>query len=251
MDSTQIRRNYFSTDYKNQYLPCVEFFFIGIGFYALLYIFFDKLLSKISVKYAQLEPQRKLYVLKNITKFIGLTILLKFAFDLFWVKYFEGIWINNLIYSCGFFYCSADFLGLILISTLPINSKIHHISTVLISILVSQIDFEKENSIMESIIIFTFLSAKSGIVNLYLGIRFLSTPHQHKIILWSAYYIYVYTFTINLIIQYYALWRYAQLSLFYLTHFILCNFVIYDDIELIKFLKHQKSKYNIPLKKNN
>jgi len=227
--------------YNNWLIPGIDYLFIGIGFYTLFYLLFHNILLNNNIRYNHLDNDRKLYVLKNITKSCGLLIILYYGYVLLYYKWFENKWINDLIYKIGFFYCSADFLGLLVVKNLPINSKIHHISTLFISILVSQTDFENSATIVEAILIFTLLASKSFSVNLYLGWRHIYYRYTKKI-LNLAYYNYIITLTINFIYQYWMLYRFFNISLLYMSYVFLCHLIIYDDIKLLGFLRHQKNK---------
>jgi hypothetical protein len=231
---------YTDARYNNWLIPGIDYFFIGIGFYTLFYLFFHNILQK-NIKYTGLDGDRKLYVLKNLTKSCGLVVILYYAYILLYYKWINDKWINHLIYKIGFFYCSADVLGLLVVKNLPINSKIHHIATFIITLLVSQTDFENGATIVEAILIFTLLASKAFSVNLYLGWRHIYYKYTKKILTF-AYYNYIITCGINVIYQYWMLYKFANFSILYFSYVSLCHFVIYDDIQLLKFLRYQRNK---------
>lgn len=98
-----LRKYYNDPRYDGWIIPGIDFFFIGIGFYTILYLIFHRFLKMKNTRYRTLSLSRQVYVLKNLSKSIGLMIVLYYSYTLLYVKFMTGYWINHLIYKVAFF----------------------------------------------------------------------------------------------------------------------------------------------------
>lgn len=162
-DKPNINLN-FLNNYTFQSL--ILFTSINAFFYFVLYNLFTP-----TELFKKLDYNKKLYIVKNITKsyflffifVIGTKRLLNFIiydiYDMDEVRFYGSI------------YVSCDLFALIIIPKLPKTTKIHHISTLFLLSIVGYYD-ANEKDVVKFICIYTMWSYLSFIVNLYLGIRF-------------------------------------------------------------------------------
>ena len=110
-----------------------------------------------------------MYVLKNILKSMSLGYLTIFKFH-FYSDMINNNWDNNSVYKFASLYIVNDFLGLLLNKKLPVNTKHHHITSILLYIFLINIDFTQKSPLR---LIFTYgtVSSMPFLVNYYLGLR--------------------------------------------------------------------------------
>ena len=114
-------------------------------------------------------PRRRLYVIKNLYKAAGLAFLCVVTMPTVIVPAAYGVWKTNLIHVVAAAYVSHDFVGLLRVP-LPMNTKLHHISSVILMLITFTLDFSK-SSLGQAIFVYTVCSAMSFVVNLYLALR--------------------------------------------------------------------------------
>merc|ERR1711991_1049850 len=96
--------------------------------YGIIYLFLYK-----NKKFDVLSNNRKLYIVKNIGKSIGLFILSFMAFNTLYQGVLYDKWNNKDIHKLGFMYASSDILSLMIVRKLPKSTKIHHTSVLFLS----------------------------------------------------------------------------------------------------------------------
>lgn len=191
-----------------------------------------------------LDKDRMNYVCKNFVKVIALSILVVRAFYGIIDALCNDVWDNKVFYELGYAYAMTDVAGLIMVRRLPINTKIHHATTLVLSFLNTFNDYTQP-TIWRGLILYSYFSALALLVNLYLGLRVI-IPNEKctqlcRIALW------------NYITVCYANWFYqvnliskTGISGFFSVLYVgLIIMIMYDDIKLIQFLRYQDIKYRL------
>jgi hypothetical protein len=146
-------------------------------------------------------------------------------------------------------YFLTDTVGLLLVRSLPINTKMHHIATNLLGIYVV---FTHHSSVCGSYIpvLYACFSSLSFIVNFYLAFR-AQYPESNKRTILSriSYWIYAVTSVVNWIVQiiYIPVVIFYGEFLFPLLYTGLLYFIIKDDIILMSWLKKDFEKRSVPV----
>jgi len=200
------------------------------GYYSL-----NKILYRYTDNYKTLDNNKKLYVLKNILKSFSLLYLFLIRYDGY-IMIYNNNYINENVYKYSCNYVANDFLGLILNNKLPITTKCHHITTVL---LLTYMINQNINDSLFSKLIFTYgaCSNISFLVNMHLGTRHIlkNKKLQYDINKFS-YYSYKFSLSFNLLLHTWILY-YNQVTLGSIIYLISIIPLINDDIVLIKWLK--------------
>lgn len=234
-------------DVSNTFLgndvPYISYFFASLFLYYCCYQFLN-FVMKNNYDYQNLEQDRKNYFLKNIVKTIAMIVIALHGSSLLYQGVVNDIWDNRVIYMVGYQYSALDVLGLIMVRKLPINSKIHHVSSFALSVLNTYVDYSKPTFWL-GLPIYCLLSCYAFFVNMYLGLRLIVAPKNLKFILDSAYFSYIFLLFLNWSFQLKV--GYEHVSTIGLTYdlvlyFCFITFVAYDDIRLVQFLKYHREK---------
>ena len=201
------------------------------------YIYSDKFFNKF-ITYRELDYDKQLYVKKNIIKFFWLLYIFNYSVIDAYRFFVKDNTNNGLIKNIAIMYCLPDLCSLIYIRKLPISTKIHHITVVILGLIFLLNDY-KDWGYLNGVIVYCFFSICSGFVNFYLGWRYIhNNPNHCKI----AYYNYIICLLIIWCYQIYNIYfRYEFTYGFYL-YIICCINILYDDIKLISFLKYNTKK---------
>ena len=227
-----------SLNFKN--FPQIDVFFKSLLLYYLFYKIVNRCLQK-NDQYNKLSLDRKNYFLKNIVKSIVLLYISSIGTYMIYNGYVMKIWKNRLFYQVGYQYAALDILGLIMVRKLPINSKIHHISSFILAYLNTRVNYEKR-TFWIGLPIYCLLSCYAFTVNLFLALRLVKSLKELKILIDLCYYSYGLLLGINWSYQLYVVYNYFEVS-FGLTFYVsLILFVANDDIKLMRFLKYHKNK---------
>jgi hypothetical protein len=154
-------------------------------------------------------------------------------------------WDNHKLHQLGYIYSALDVIGLYFVKNLPINSKIHHISSFIFSILNSYIDYTK-NTFWIGLPIYCFFSSYAFGVNLFLALRLIKPLLSLKSFISYNLYSYGLLLLANWVYQIYNLFYKPGIQLTndaYLFIFLML-FIANDDIKLMRFLYHQLQKVN-------
>lgn len=214
----------------------ILYFFVNCVGLLIGYYILNLFLVNTNSKYKQLTRNRKMYVLKNILKSMSLGYLTIFKFH-FYSDMINNNWDNNSIYKFASLYIVNDFLGLLLNKKLPVNTKHHHITSILLYIFLINIDFT-QNSPLRLIFTYGTVSSMPFLVNYYLGIRHISDKNKVNIVKKLAYYVYGFSCSLNLVLHVYLIIqnKYYLNPICYLYLVVLIP-IINDDIILISWLK--------------
>lgn len=192
----------------------------------------------------RLEYDRLNYVSKNFVKVIALGILVWRSTDGIIQAVYYDIWDNNVFYELGYAYAMTDVAGLIMVKKLPFNTKLHHITTLILSILNTFNDYTQP-TIWRGLILYAYFSALALLVNLYLGMRIIIPTEKCtglcRISLWN----YIGVCFANWFYQVDLFINYGTYCLSTFTYVALMVMIMVDDIKLIQFLRYFDIKYRL------
>ena len=223
--------------------PQIEWFFVSLFGYYFLYGVVDKIFIN-NKKYKELVDDRKSYFQKNIVKTVALVGIGGIGTKVLYKGFLFNEWDNSEMYRVGYMYAALDVLGLICVKNLPMNSKIHHISSFLFSYMNTLVDYTQP-TFWKGLPVYCILSSYAFGVNLFLGLRLiLELKNLGKLIeynLWS----YMGLLGVN--------WVYQLINLYWngtnswdVYMFVgLILFVANDDIKLLRFLNHHLKKVKV------
>ena len=181
-------------------------------------------------KFDRLTADRKHYVVKNINKGVYLALLVLFASilvipDIVW----HNKWHNELIKHVASMYVSNDVVGLYMVKNLPTSTRLHHTACIILLMIAWSVDFQETN-IGQLLVMYTYFSALSFPVNIYLGTRL--CYKKTKWLKNSCKYVYLLSCLINWTIQ---LKMYIP-SEYAMAYFGLILLIVVDDLILLKWL---------------
>lgn len=187
------------------------------------------------------KKNKRLYIVKNYVKSLVLGIfcyravyqayVILFAIDSFDIF---DLQLNTLAYVF------TDTIGLLIVPNLPINTKLHHITTNLLGVYVLSATYSNVCSSFLPVLYASF-SALSFIVNFYLAYRCHSMSEENKKILSKiSYWVYASTSVMNWFVQiYYMIVVFINGEYVFPTMYIACLYtIIKDDIILMRWLKN-------------
>ena len=224
--------------------PEIEWFFIAITSYYALYKLTDFVYSK-NPFYSQLTIDRKNYFQKNIVKTFALVGISILGTNILYDGFVKNAWDNKMVHRVGFAYAALDVLGLITVANLPFNSKVHHISSFLFSLMNSRVDYT-QNTFWVGLPVYCILSCYAFGVNLFLALRLiyglkkLQKLIEYNILTYSALLLTNWAYQIYNLSQTVG-WNFTWDTYFFVG---LILFVANDDIKLVKFLVHHWKKSN-------
>jgi hypothetical protein len=193
-------------------------------------------------KYAKFKDytiQRQNYILKNYIKYIILRYITVSTLPFTMLVLFNIGNHTNYIHFIGALYASCDTVALMKDMPLSSSTKIHHSITTFLSIINTTINWEQANPILKLLALYTTLSCYSFDVNYCLGMRFLLTEDQQKMMKEKAKQTYLLTCFINWSIHLIYIYNCIhETSVEGKIYFCLIAFVAYDDILLLKWLNH-------------
>ena len=143
----------------------------SFGLY-LLYLFCDKFLTITNNKYRELDDDKKMYAVSNISKSVVLCILTYPAYNILYDTMFEDRWNNTIIRNVGILYAIPDTVSLMLVNKMDMTTKVHHIVVCVFNIASLQNDYGEEN-VIRCMVIYASFSSFAFIVNFMLGTRYL------------------------------------------------------------------------------
>lgn len=164
---------------------------------------------------------RKNYIVKNILK----AFILFFLVIACLVLVFPYNWNNENIKLIASAYVANDFVGL-LTCKLPYSTLLHHIVSCIFLIFAQYVDFSKSLE-AQMLFYYSFFSACTFCVNLYLGLRLFEECDWLKQV---CKFVYPFFLFLNWSIQ---LYNVFHLQTWYLG---LLMFIVYDDIVLLRWL---------------
>jgi hypothetical protein len=137
--------------------------------YSLLYNPIEEILNKNSI-FIHYKKDRKNYIIKNLIKSVSMfVIFIHFLYIIFNID--NPFFNNSIIRNYGALYVGNDIGGLIMVKNLPNSTKLHHIISLILFMVVSYFDVNKHDFV-NMITIYTIFSFIPFCVNSYLALRF-------------------------------------------------------------------------------
>ena len=133
-------------------------------------------------KFKEYTIQRQNYILKNVIKYNILKYISISTIPFTILVFFDIGNHTHFIHFIGALYGSCDTVALIKDMPLSISTKTHHTITTFLSIMNTTIDWKQPNTILKLLALYTILSCYSFDVNYCLGMRFISSVEQQKIL---------------------------------------------------------------------
>ena len=182
-----------------------------------------------TLKFSSLSVNKQYYVVKNITKGIYLSFLVILGWFMIIQDAMIDVFDNRTIRIVASMYVSNDVVGLFRVSNLPTSTRLHHSATVIFLLVAWNVDFEQSN-VGQLLLLYTYFSAISFPVNLYLGLRLCYDDMDWLKSL--SKYIYAFGCMCNWYIQF----QFFIPSTETYMYTVLLLLIIMDDIVLLKWL---------------
>lgn len=232
--------------YENYYSSIIIYIlslFVFCTINIISYMIIDIILGDNVIGYGKLNIIQKRYTQKNLTKSLILLLILIMGLPNMFVLFVTGKWQNEMIHFLGTIYVSTDLTGLIMIPKLSIATKIHHYCVLVFGTISVLSDYNKMG-IHRAMVTLTLLSAIPYLVNGYLGLRYLENKNIKDFIINICLYTYILSVVANFIIQhlYVCLWLPSGFLLIKLPYIGLYYLIVYDDLNLIKYLWYKHSQ---------
>jgi hypothetical protein len=211
----------------------------------------NSILTFTNSKFQRLTYNKQLYVTKNIAKSIVLSLV---CIRLFWIGYdiYMNIPLDNtIVKDTASIYVANDIVALLIVPTLPISTKRHHMTTTFLLFVNYFINYENLDLISAKIgvllIGYTAFSAFAFLVNFFLGLRFITNNLQRlntfRIIALYNYKLCLVCnwlsqagFIINTVV------KDTSLVLPYMLYLLLLLPIINDDLVLVSWLENKQIK---------
>ena len=182
-----------------------------------------------TINFSKLTTNKQYYVVKNITKGFYLFFLVVSSGLILIPDIYNDIWDNDIIRIFASMYVSNDVVGLYRVSRLPTSTRLHHTASFIFMIVAWNVDFQTSN-VGQRLLLYTYFSAISFPVNLYLGMRLC-----YDDMLWlknCSKYVYSMSCILNWWLQY----RWVVYDNDTLLYMCFMSVIILDDVILLKWL---------------
>ena len=228
-------------------------FFLTISIFSLFFCFSNSILNRVSKNYRELNNDKKKYIVTNFNKFIMLIltsylfICLLFDINIFnlenWSRY------DLVLKNMGGLYATTDIVGTILnIKKIKMTTLFHHIGVMIAYIYLCSMSVDL-NDFNKASIVYGGFSSLAGIVNLFLGMRYIiSSKNINYYFSKLSFLVYFTACFLNWSWQLFYLYNllfvekyYNETTLFYKLFFISFYIIILyiwinDDLILMKYL---------------
>jgi hypothetical protein len=179
-----------------------------------------------TIQFQHLDENRKYYMCKNIVKGCYLSVLTVAGVIPIFYGIVYDVWDNDMIRIIASMYVSNDVVGMYRVENLPTSTRLHHTAAVFLLIMAWNIDFQRSNT-GQLLTLYTYFSALSFPVNLYLGLRFC---YEVRWLRKLSKHLYLYTCLANWVVQ--IKWS-TDVSFMYI---LLILVIIVDDLVLLRWL---------------
>ena len=222
------------TSYNFSYIP---YFFAFSIYVRILFNILDTVLITLNKKYINYPTYRQQYIVKNLVKSFNLGALTLYSVPyVIYPAFFYNSWDNNILYMCGLFYSSNDFVALTYVEKLSSTTKNHHKVTLFLSFLSLGIDYNT-SSLGRMLFVYTLASSSAFMVNYYLGMRFLKERNEMKETKLLARNIYGVSLLSNWSWHiYWCINYYLLLEIQHYIYFFVLFWIVKDDIILFNWL---------------
>jgi len=221
-----------------------------VGFLSLAYRILNTVLPILNPSYNMISPpHKKIYVCSNVLKSL---MFFYFTTDALYLLYSICIldtWDVERVQLLGLMYTGLDTISLLKIPKMQLNTKIHHISVMVLHAYCMYHNYEV-GEMLKIIIVYAIWSANAYCVNLYLGLRvFIREKNLYLHYLCCfALFTYIGCCIMNWSYQTYAITNMMYNGTFPLGGYIYVLtmfFIIYDDFVLMFYLYKRIQSYYI------
>ena len=209
-------------------IPIVVFIFSSLLVY-FMYTHTQNYFMYNTLKFSSLPTNKQFYVVKNVIKGCYLLFLVLAGCFTIVPGVIYNVWDNDIIRVFASMYVSNDFIGLYRVSSLPTSTRLHHTASIIFLLVAWSIDFQDSN-VGQLLLLYTYFSALSFPVNLYLGLRlcydnlsWLKTVSK---------YVYLFSCLMNWYIQI----TWSVIGPDTLVYMFVMSVIVFDDIILLRWL---------------
>lgn len=209
--------------------------------------------ERIDPQFASINPShKKWYVVANLSKsfFLGCMCLT----SRYWIGTYYGYIYDNLdmlnVKRCGMLYIATDLVALFMVPKLPFSTKMHHVMTTTLIIMVSAVNLEVKGysgllGVSKMAVLYGIFSTMPFLVNAYLGLRVVYSKGDWlhilvKMSLWPYLLCCACNWTVHLM-WFCSLAYYFELSIVNVLYLLAISTMVNDDIVLIKWLSKKSS----------
>jgi len=187
-------------------------------------------------KYFNYDDKRKNYILKNFIKTYVLKYITVWTIPLVPLVPLNIYDMTSIIQLVGCIYTCGDTIALFKVK-LSKSTKIHHTITSSVNILNLFISYKNPHPVQNLLMIYTILSCYSYDVNYCLGMRFLVSKDEEKIMKVKARNVYSLLCFINWSIHLiYLILNLKNIDILVILYYLMMSLIVYDDIILLKWL---------------
>lgn len=237
----------------DDFVDCLVCLFISCIVVVLGIVAVKSIWDRIDPQFASIMPShKKWYVVANLSKsfILGCMTLT----SRYWVGTYYGYIYDNLdvinVKCCGMLYVATDLVALFMVPKLPFSTKMHHIMTTFLIVLVTAVDISVKGyggllGVSKMAVLYGIFSTLAFLVNSYLALRVVYCKASWLHILvkmslwpyllscacnWSVHLVWLCSLVYNL-----------ELSLINVLYLLAISTMVNDDIVLIKWLVRRSS----------
>lgn len=209
--------------------------------------------ERIDHQFASINPShKKWYVVANLSKafFLGCMCIS----SRYWIGTYNGYIYDNLaminVKRCGMLYIATDLVALFIVPKLPFSTKMHHITTTLLIIMVSAVNIQVKGysgllGVSKMAVLYGIFSTMPFLVNAYLALRVVYSKGNWlhvlaKMGLWPYVLCCACNWTVHLIWLCSLIYN-LELSIVNVLYLLAIATMVNDDIVLMKWLAKRSS----------
>lgn len=209
--------------------------------------------ERVDPQFSSIKPtHKKWYVVANLSKsfFLGCMCLT----SRYWIGSYYGYIYDNLynlnVKRCGMLYIATDVVALFMVPKLPFSTKMHHVTTTLLIMIVSAVNVEVKGyssllGVSKMAVLYGIFSTMPFLVNAYLALRVVYSKGDWlhilvKMSLWPYLLCCACNWTVHLI-WFCSLVYNFELSIVNVLYLLAISTMVNDDIVLIKWLIKRSS----------
>jgi hypothetical protein len=209
--------------------------------------------EKTNSQFACINPaHKKWYVVANISKsfFLGcMCLTTRFWFGSYYAYIHDSMDMLNMK-RCGMLYIATDLVALLIVPKLPFSTKMHHIVTTLLIVMVSAVNIEAKGfggllGVSKMAVLYGIFSTMPFLVNAYLALRVVYSEGKWlhvlvKMSLWPYMLCCACNWTVHLIWLCSLIYNW-EISIINILYLLAISNMVNDDIVLMKWLVKRSS----------
>lgn len=208
--------------------------------------------ERIDKQFASISPShKKWYVVANLAKSFALGCMC--LTTRYWIGSGYGFFYDNLdpvnVKRCCILYISIDLVALIIVPKLPFSTKMHHITTTLLIMMVTATNIQAKGysgllGVSKMVVLYGIFSTMAFLVNAYLALRVYSKRAWLHVLAKMSLWPYVLCCACNWtfhLIWFCSLVYSFELSIVNVLYVLAVSTMVNDDIVLMKWLARRSS----------